>query len=111
MTPTELGLAREWRAYVGSFIRKGEYVLCLSAIASAYPSRSPNKEKLKTAPTWYHYGKLDYENSPLRLVPSFHFESNPEDTPTTTQMEVVGRPQLQRIEYFLSEKIQEAIHN
>lgn len=26
MTPTELALAKEWRAYVGSFIRTGEYV-------------------------------------------------------------------------------------
>ena len=74
-------------------------------------STSPNKQKLKTSPTWFSYGKLDYEHQPLRLVPQFHFKSNPEDTPTTTQMEVVGRPQLQRIAYYLSEKIQAAIHN
>ena len=72
---------------------------------------SPNKEKLKTAPEWHKYGQLDFEESPLRLVPRFHFEANPEDTPTTTQMEVVNRAQLQRIDYFLSDKLQAALHN
>ncbi|KAL7009204.1 hypothetical protein EMMF5_001402 [Cystobasidiomycetes sp. EMM_F5] len=88
MTASEVPVAREWRAYIGSFIRTG----------------NPNTQKLATAPTWPNYNALgDYLNSPVRLVPQFAFVSNANSSyPTSTQIEVSQKAQLEREDWWLA---------
>jgi hypothetical protein len=86
MRPFELPLAQGWRAYIGSFTRTG----------------SPNTQKLDSARQWPTYGQLDYDATPIRLVPTFAFDSSAhEDAPTGTQPEIAARPQLQRSGWLL----------
>jgi carboxylesterase type B len=93
MTPFEKSLALEWRAYIGSFIRHGD----------------PNKEKLSTSPTWHSYGALgggEYVNSPVRLVTQFAYQSNANGSlPTSTQLEVSQKAQLERVDWWLTDAI------
>ncbi|KAH7320708.1 Alpha/Beta hydrolase protein [Stachybotrys elegans] len=94
MTPFELALAKEWRAYIGSFIRTG----------------NPNTEKLGLSPTWSSYGALgDYINSPVRLVPQFAFASNPNSSyETSTQLEVCQKAQIERQDWWTSDALLDA---
>ncbi|KAK1565839.1 uncharacterized protein LY79DRAFT_573241 [Colletotrichum navitas] len=94
MTPPEKAIALEWRAYIGSFIRTGD----------------PNAEKLPLSPTWPSYGALgDYINSPVRLVPQFAYSSNANSSfPTSTQLEVAQKAQLEREDWWTSNALLEA---
>ncbi|KAL0768320.1 hypothetical protein CaCOL14_009295 [Colletotrichum acutatum] len=97
MTPFEKSLALEWRAYIGSFIRRGD----------------PNKEKLATSPTWHSYGALggagEFVDSPVRLVPQFAYQSNVNASlPTSTQLEVSQKAQLERVDWWLTDAILDA---
>jgi hypothetical protein len=91
MTPFESALAKEWRAYIGSFIRTG----------------NPNTEKLASSPTWSTYGALgDYINSPVRLVPQFAFASNANSSyDTSTQLEVCQKAQIERQDWWTSDDL------
>ncbi|KAI9154858.1 putative cholinesterase [Paramyrothecium foliicola] len=93
MKPFELALAEEWRAYIGSFIRTG----------------NPNTEKLASSPTWSNYGALgDYINSPVRLVSQFAFASNANSSyPTSTQLEVCQKAQIERQDWWTSDALLE----
>lgn len=95
MTPFEKAVALEWRAYIGSFIRTG----------------NPNTEKLASSPTWANYGVLgDIVNSPVRLVPQFAYSSNANTTyPTSTQLEVSQKAQLQREDWWTSDPLLDSI--
>jgi hypothetical protein len=76
----------------------------------ACAERSPNTQKLDTAPNWPSYAELDADKSPLRLVSAFHLSSNADKTaPTGTQVEVAARPQLERCDYWLSPEINRQI--
>ena len=93
MRPFELAVAQEWRAYIASFIKTGD----------------PNSQKLDSARKWPSYGALDHGATPIRLVPTFAFESNAhEDAPTGTQPEIGARPQLQRSGWLLQPEQVEA---
>ncbi|KAK1991792.1 hypothetical protein LX36DRAFT_662981 [Colletotrichum falcatum] len=94
MTPREKAIALEWRAYIRSFIRTGD----------------PNTEKLSSSPTWQSYGALgDYMNSPVRLVPQFAYSSNAISSfPTSTQLEVTQKAQLEREDWWTSRPLLEA---
>lgn len=91
MTTFEAGLAYEWRAYLNSFIRTG----------------NPNTDKLASSPTWASYGALgDIVNSPVRLVPQFAFKSNANASfPTSTQLEVSQKAQLEREDFWLTDAL------
>jgi len=91
MTPFEKGVALEWRAYIGSFIRCGD----------------PNQEKLAGSPTWRSYGALgEFVNSPVRLVPQFAYRSNANQSlSTSTQLEVSQKAQLERVDWWLTDDI------
>lgn len=91
MSETEKNLALEWRAYIGSFIRTG----------------NPNTQKLKSARTWPSYGALsNYVELPVRLVPTFAYQSNANSSlPTGTQPEVMQRAQLEREDFWLSDEL------
>ncbi|KAM0276409.1 hypothetical protein ACHAQH_006761 [Verticillium albo-atrum] len=95
MKPFERDLAEEWRAYIGSFIRTG----------------NPNRQKLSSSPTWSSYGALgDYFSSPVRLVPQFAFESNANSTATTTtQLELAPKAQLERMDWWASDELLDAL--
>lgn len=95
MTDVEKKLAYEFRSYVASFVRTGD----------------PNKEKLASAPNWPCYGALgDYVNQPIRMVPTFAFDSNAnKSAPTSTQAEVVQRAQLEREAFWTSDRILDSI--
>jgi len=95
MTEFEKAIAYEWRAYLGSFICTGD----------------PNTEKLSISPTWPNYGALgDYVNSPLRLVPQFRYSSNSNSTyPTSTQIEISQKAQLERVDWWTSEPLLDSI--
>lgn len=95
MTPFEKAIAYEWRAYIGSFIRMGD----------------PNTEKLSSAPLWQSYGALgDYVTSPVRLVPQFAFSSNANSSfPTSTQLEVSQKAQLEREDWWTSDAVLDSI--
>jgi hypothetical protein len=95
MTSFEKAVAYEWRAYIGSFIRTGD----------------PNKEKLATSPTWQNYGALgDYVNSPVRLVPQFGYSSNANSSyPTSTQIEISQKAQLEREDWWQSGPVLDSI--
>ncbi len=72
---------------------------------------SPNKQKLNTARTWPTYGALlgNYEETPVRLVPTFAFSSNADtNAPTGTQPEIAARPQLEREGWLLQQRIVDA---
>jgi hypothetical protein len=87
-------VAHEWRAYIGSFIRTG----------------NPNTEKLASSPNWPTYGALgDYVNSPVRLVTQFAFSSNANSSyPTSSQVEVSQKAQLEREDWWTSDVILDA---
>jgi hypothetical protein len=91
MTPFEKGIALEWRAYIGSFIRTG----------------NPNSEKLASAPSWPNYGALgDFVNSPVRLVPQFAYSSNGNTRySTSTQLEVSQKAQIEREDWWTSDAV------
>ena len=80
-----------WRGYIGSFVRTG----------------SPNNQKLSSAPTWPAYGALsNYDSQPVRLVPTFAFDSNANKSlPTSTQAEIVQRAQLERMGFWLDPQL------
>ena len=94
MKPFERALAYEFRAYIGSFIRTG----------------NPNTEKLATAPFWNSYDSLgDYINSPVRLVPRFAYSSNANlSNPTSTQVEVAQKAQIEREDWWTTDAILES---
>jgi len=91
MSETEKNLALEWRAYIGSFIRTG----------------NPNTQKLGSSRTWPSYGALsNYVEMPVRLVPTFAYDSNANSSlPTGTQPEVMQRAQLEREDFWLSDEL------
>lgn len=95
MTAFEKGMASEWRAYLGSFIRTG----------------NPNTQKLPNSPEWPSYGALnDYVNSPVRLVPQFAYSSNPDqDDRTSTQVEVSQKAQIEREDWWTSDALLESM--
>lgn len=94
MKPFEVALAREWRSYIGSFIRTGD----------------PNTQKVALSPMWPNYGALgDSATSPIRLVPQFAFSSNANSTyPTSTQVEVAPKAQLERMDWWTSDEVLES---
>lgn len=95
MTAFEKAVAYEWRAYIGSFICTG----------------NPNTKKLPTSPTWQNYGALgDFINSPIRLVPQFAYSSNANlSYPTSTQIEVSQKAQLEREDWWTSDPLLDSI--
>lgn len=110
MQPYEKALALEWRAYIGSFIRTGEYVPKPGwPITETDPFQfSPNTQKLKSAPFWPNYDTLNSQESPIRLVPTFAFSSNADETATTgTRVEIAERPQLERCDWWNTPKLLE----
>ncbi|KAK7033929.1 hypothetical protein VNI00_012553 [Paramarasmius palmivorus] len=88
MTDFEKGVAAEWRAYIGSFIRTG----------------NPNTEKLDTARFWPTYHALN-EESPIHLVPAFAFSLEAEEATTGTSVQIAGRPQVERCDWWLSDEV------
>ncbi|ESK93149.1 hypothetical protein Moror_1085 [Moniliophthora roreri MCA 2997] len=93
MTDFEKSVAAEWRSYIGSFIRTG----------------NPNKEKLDMARYWPTYHSLNKE-SPVHLVPAFMFSSSAEDALTGTSVQIAGRPQVERCDWWLSDEIVDQLH-
>ncbi|KAF7364736.1 Carboxylic ester hydrolase [Mycena venus] len=87
---TEIVIAKEWRAYIASFLRHS----------------NPNTEKLSTSPTW-HQSSDEYRYAPQMVISMPIAASADLEAPTNSGMELRDIAEWDRCMFHLSEDVVE----